>query len=128
MSGLVERQLEAGRKVILEGRASDVPVRDEVFENHRRLGQLLGEAQHQWWCHLGIANDKGRTVCGDHLVLSSPPWQGGSCVCNRHSATYAFNKGEGYDEFILHALLNLHIIPPQSTKCKDHKSTKSASE
>ena len=41
LSGLVELQLEQGGKVLVEGRAMDVPVRDEVFCHARRLGQLL---------------------------------------------------------------------------------------
>ena len=119
LSGLVELQLNGNRMVILEGRACDVPARDEVFENQRRLGQLLGPAESQSWCRLGINNHKGRTVCGDHLVMCSPPWRGGGCICQRQSSTYAYNKGEGYEEFILHALLHFKLLVGIPPKCRD---------
>ena len=37
LSGLVEIQIQTGRMAILEGKASDIPVRDEVFEGSKRL-------------------------------------------------------------------------------------------
>jgi len=112
LSGVVDLQLETGNKVILEGRAMDIPVRDEVFENSRALGKLLGPRQHQYWCQHGIKNHSGRVICGDHLVLSSPSWPSNKCVCSRNSSEYAYTKGEGYEQFILIALAHLKMVSP----------------
>ena len=98
LTGLVEQQLQGKRMVLLEGRAMDVPVRDEVFEGVNRLNGLLGEPSHQWWCNLGVVNSRKRPVCGDHLVLASPVWHGKEeCGCGRTSSSYAYNRGEGYE-------------------------------
>ena len=41
-SGMVQAQLAQNGDVILEAKAADVPVRDELFNTPNRLGGLLG--------------------------------------------------------------------------------------
>ena len=103
----------------------DVPVRDEVFCYARRLGQLLGPVNHQYWCKLGIVNNAKRVVCGDHLVYSFPRWPTNECICGRNSSTYAYNKGEGYEQFIRTALNHLDIMSvPVTCDANWHRTQK----
>ena len=118
-SGLCQIQTEAKRAVLLEGKAKDVPVRDEVFEGSRKLGTLLGQYQHQWWCQLGITNEDGNTVCGDHLVYSSPMWPGGTCQCKRQSSAHHASAGECYEQFIVQALCQFGLITQQQVRAPD---------
>ena len=85
LSGLVQIQLAAGGNVIIEGRASDLPARDEVFEAPGRLGSLLSHHSRVFWCALGAQTPKGTPLCGEHLVYSHPPWTTKDCVCKRRS-------------------------------------------
>ena len=57
LSGLVTIQVEQGGAVLVEGKARDVPVRDEVFTGDNRLGKILGEPSHMFWCGLNIRQD-----------------------------------------------------------------------
>jgi len=119
LSGLCELQIEANHAVLLEGKAKDVPVRDEVFEGSRSLGKILGQYQHQWWCQLGITNEDGNTVCGDHLVYSSPEWPGGTCQCKRQSSLHHATSGECYEQFIVQALCQFGLITQQQVRAPD---------
>ena len=118
-SGLCQIQIDAKRTVLLEGKAKDVPVRDEVFEGSRRLGTILGQYQHQWWCQLGITNEDGNTVYGDHLVYSSPTWPGGTCQCKRQSSSHHASSGECYEQFIVQALCQFGLITQQQVRAPD---------
>ena len=72
---------------------------------------MLGAYSHQWWCHRGITNAEGITVCGDHLVFARPQWPGGSCTCKRQSSTHSAVSGEAYEQFfIVHALVHFGLV------------------
>ena len=103
-------QISEGRHVLLEGKASDVPVRDEVFEAENRLGRMMGNYTLQWWCGLGVVSSEGNPICGNHLVYAYPPWPGNECSCKRMSHTYNPRAGEGYEQFISQALLRRRVL------------------
>ena len=101
-SGMVEQQLRYGGYIILEAKACDVPVRDELFAGAKRLGALLGPPTRVHWCALGVmgGSDNNTLVCGEHLAMSNKPWQHAPCVCGRQSSTYVANEGTAYKQFV----------------------------
>ena len=111
-SGMVEQQLQYGGNVILEAKACDVPVRDELFAGARRLGALLGPPTRVHWCALGImgGSDNNTLVCGEHLAMSNKPWQHAPCVCGRQSSTYVANEGTAYEQFVEKVSQHFDII------------------
>ncbi len=111
-SGLVKLQKDAGRHVIIEGKAADVPVRDEVFTAPNRLGDILGKPKVVHWCALGITghNADRRILCGEHLVMSSIPWEEKPCVCGRQSSHYAATADVGYEQFCSQILKRYDLI------------------
>ena len=62
LSGLAIIQTEQGGAVLVEGKARDVPVRDEVFMGDNRLGKILGEPSHMFWCGFNSTNKREITI------------------------------------------------------------------
>ena len=116
LSGLARVQLSLGGNVLVEGRASDLPARDEVFQAPGRLGDLLGEYNRIFWCAIGAQTPRNTQLCGEHLVYSHPAWKDIGCVCNRRSNNYAADNGEGYEQFIVCALTHHEIISQSNWK------------
>ena len=106
LTGIVELQIADGRKVLIEGKASDIPVRDEVFQGKRGLERLFWQSSHIFWCGLGIkrSQDGSKTLCGDHLVYAHPHWNSIACLCGRRTASHHPAAGSGYEQFCVSAL------------------------
>ena len=114
LSGLVDVHIRQGGAVLVEGKACDLPARDEVFEGKGRLHDLCGPPEHQHWCGLGVRTRADRPLCGEHLVYAHPRWKGHECICERRSANYAADSGEGYEQFILLALSHFGLLQPSN--------------
>ena len=100
LSGLAAIQTEQGGAVLVEGKARDIPVRDEVFMGDHRLGKILGEPSHMFWCGLNIRHPGSKTLmCADHLVYATPRWPEKRCLCRKSNSGYRARSGEGYEQF-----------------------------
>ncbi len=111
-AGMVEEQLKQGGDVVLEAKACDVPVRDELFAGSKRIGGLLGHPSRVHWCALDIkgGKDDKTVICGEHLVMSNKPWPDMPCVCQRQSSSYVANEGLAYEQFVEKIMIHFNII------------------
>ena len=113
LSGLVRLQMEAGRQVIIEGRARDMPVLDEVFDRKGQLGKMLGPPSHVHWCALGIKNMADYPLCGHHVLYANFEWPSSSCTCKRQNKTHRSQAGYGYEQFCQQVLSRSGLVKPE---------------
>ena len=118
ITGLVDLQLKLGGDVIMEGRACDVPVRDELMAGDKKILTIIGPPVRVHWCALGIKGGKEHTtrLCGEHLVLSNKPWATAPCVCERQSSTYHPSAGAGYEQFVEKVLVRYGFLMEKDIK------------
>ena len=115
---LADVQLQLGGDVILEGRARDVPVRDELMAGDKRITTLIGPPGRVHWCAVDIKGGEEYTtlLSGEHLVLFNKPWAEAPCICERQNSTYHPSAGAEYEQFVERALVDYGFLLPKDIK------------
>ena len=89
IAGLTRVQVAAKGAMLLEGRSMDIPIKDEIFDGHGQVADVLGRGTRQAWRTHGARLPNGRPLCADHVILLPPPATDNRCRCGRQASSYA---------------------------------------